>query len=161
MKKLLISAIVIIVSVSQAYSLSIVKAYPDYTISVAISNYQDKSTCEYCYKVRIVIRDNENKESLKAWNNDSEYYDILLNGTGENTSYTKAFESIYEETNYTAAFNFAVEAAFHIAMIIQDAGKIPQIEFKKLGVIYNAYGTMVHLNQFTKSVPTGEWRDVK
>lgn len=161
MKKLIISAIVIIISASQAYSLSIVKVYPDYTISVYMSNYFVEETCPYCYKVRIVIRDNENKENLKAWNDDAEYYDILLNGTGKLTSYTKSFENPSEEFDYTSAFNFAVEAAFRIAMIIQDAGKIPQIDFKELGVIYNSYGTMVYLNQFTKSIPTGEWRNVK
>ena len=162
MKKLILSAIsisiAIIVISGNAYALKTMKVYPDYTINVRLDI--DK---EGYYQVSISIRNNATKETIKGWNLHDTVTQVKLDSSGELKSFTKTFDRDREEYNYPDAFNYAVENAFRIALIIQDAGLIPQIDFKEFDLT-NSAGNMTGFKNFiniSPAIPTGEWRNVR
>ena len=163
MKKLIISAIIIFASISDVYALKTIRVYPDYTINVKLDTYE-KTAYVYYYKVTISLRNNITKETLTAWNLHDDVTDVKLDGSGELKSFIKEFEEDREEDNYTGAFNFAVENAFRIALIIQDAGLIPQIDFKEFDLTHSD-GRMTFFRNFVNvnptGIPSGEWRNVR
>ena len=161
MKKLILSAITITIIVisGNTYALKTVKVYPDYTINVRLDTEPGGTE----YQVSISIRNNATKETIKGWNMHDTAIQVKLNSSGELKSFTKKFDlRLHQEGNYKDAFNFAVETAFHLALIIQDAGLIPQIDFKEFDLT-NSAGGMTNFNnfQYTPTIPTGEWRNVR
>ena len=165
MKKLMVSVITAIIVISSGYvnAMKTVKVYPDYTIYVKLDVYEETAYVYY-YKVSISLRNNMSKTMVKAWDIHDSITDVKIDSSGELKTFVKKFEKNREEENYTSAFNYAVESAFHIALIIQDAGMIPQIDFKEFDLTYDD-GRMTFFRNFVNvkptGIPTGEWRDVK
>lgn len=158
----IISAIAVILTSDVVWAIKTVSVYPDYTINVKLDVYE-KSAYMY-YAVTISLRNNITKEQVKAWNIYDSVTDTKINGSGSLKSFVKNFEKDTEEKSYTQAFNFAVESAFHIALIIQDAGLIPKIDFKEFDLTHSD-GRMTFFNTFVNvqpnGIPTGEWRNIR